>query len=192
MMLEELTAVATVELPVRAFADHLKLGSGFTDDGSEDAVLEVCLRSAMAAIEVRIGKALMTRRFRWELTRWSANGEQVLPISPIVMVNAVTLVDRQGVETVVDAARYVLERDSQTPKIVGNLPPVPDGGRVVLTFDAGFGDWDALPADLRQAVLLQAASFYENRSGEGRVNGLPFGVSALIEAYRPIRIGGVR
>jgi uncharacterized phiE125 gp8 family phage protein len=191
-MLEELTAVATVDLPVRVFADHLKLGSGFADDGSEDAVLEICLRSAMAAIEVRIGKALMTRSFSWELTRWGAEGEQVLPIAPVVVVNAVTLVDRGGVETVVDTAGYVLERDSQRPKIVGVLPSIPDGGRVVLVFDAGFGDWDAVPADLRHAVLLQAASFYENRAGEGRVNGMPFGVSALIEAYRPIRIGGAR
>ncbi len=190
MMLEELTTVAAVDLPVRVFADHLKLGSGFADDGSEDAVLEVCLRSAMAAIEVRIGKALMTRRFSWELTRWGADGEQVLPIAPVVMMNAVTLVDRLGVETVVDAAGYVLERYNQRPKIVGVLPSIPDGGRVVLTFDAGFGDWGAVPADLRHAVLLQAAAFYENRAGEGRVNGMPFGVSALIEGYRPIRIGG--
>lgn len=192
MMLEELTAIATADLPVLVFADHLKLGSGFEDDGSEDAVLEVCLRSAMAAIEVRIGKALMTRRFQWELTRWGVDDEQVLPIAPVVAVNSVTLVDRGGVETVVDPAEYVLERDSQRPKIVGVLASIPDGGRVVLSFDAGFGDWDAVPADLRHAVLLQAASFYENRAGEGRVNEMPFGVSALIEAYRPIRIGGVR
>ena len=192
MMLEELTAIASADLPVRVFADHLKLGSGFADDGSQDAVLEVCLRSAMAAIEVRIGKALMTRSFRWELTRWGAEGEQSLPIAPVVTVNAVTLVDRVGVETVVDAAGYVLERDSQRPKIVGGFPGIPDGGRVVLTFDAGFGGWGAVPADLRHAVLLQAAAFYENRAGEGRVNGMPFGVSALIEAYRPIRIGGAR
>lgn len=191
-MLEELTAVATADLPVRVFADHLKLGSGFADDGSEDAVLEVCLRSAIAAIDVRIGKALMTRSFRWELTRWGEDGEQALPIAPVVAVSAVTLVDRVGVETVVDAASYALERDSQRPKIVGNLPSISDGGRVVLSFDAGFGDWGAVPADLRHAVLLQAAAFYENRAGEGRVNGMPFGVSALIEAYRPIRIGGAR
>ena len=192
MMLEELTAVATADLPVRAFAEHLKLGSGFTDDGSDDAVLEVCLRSAMAAIEVRIGKALMTRSFRWELTRWIAYGEQALPIAPVVAVNSVTVVERSGAETVVDSGRYVLERDSQRPKIVGSLPSIPDGGRVILAFDAGFGGWVSVPADLRQAVLLQAASFYENRAGEGRVNGMPFGVSALIEGYRPIRIGAVR
>ena len=132
----------------------------------------------------------MTRSFSWELTQWRAGGVQVLPIAPVVVVSGVTLVDRAGAVTVVDAANYALERDSQRPKIVGNLPSIPDGGRAVLTFDAGFGDWDAVPADLRHAVLLQAAGFYENRAGEGRVNGMPFGVSALIEAYRPIRIGG--
>ncbi len=191
-MLEELTAVAAADLPVREFAEHLKLGSGFADDGSEDAVLEVCLRSAMAAIEVRIGKALMTRRFSWELTRWGADGEQTLPIAPVVAVTSVTFVDRLSVETILDAASYVLERDSQRPKIVGILPSIPESGRVILTFDAGFGDWTGVPADLRHAVLLQAAAFYENRAGEGRANGMPFGVGALIEAYRPIRIGGVR
>ena len=192
MMLEELTAVASADLPVRAFAEHLKLGSGFSDDGSEDAVLEVCLRSAMAAIEVRIGKALMTRSFRWELTRWISPDRQGLPVAPVVLMNLVTLVDSSGLETIVDPARYTLERDSQRPNIVGTLPSIPSGGCAVLAFDAGFGGWAAVPADLRQAVLLQAASFYENRAGEGRVNGMPFGVTALIESYRPMRIGGVR
>lgn len=191
-MLEELTAITTAELPVRAFADHLKLGSGFADDGSQDAVLEVCLRSAMAAIEVRIGKALMTRSFQWELTRWIVEGQQVLPIAPVVGVGSVTIVDVAGAQAVVDASAYVLEKDSQRPRIVGTLPNIPEQGRAVLVFDAGYGGWDEVPADLRHAVLLQAASFYENRAGEGRVNGMPFGVSALIEAYRPIRIGGAR
>lgn len=191
-MLEELTAVATIDLPIRAFAEHLKLGSGFADDGSEDAVLEVCLRSAMAAIEVRIGKALMKRSFRWELTRWISKTAQGLPIAPVSAVNSVILVDGVGVETLVDGHIYMLERDAQNPRISGDLPSIPDKGRAILEFDAGYGGWDDVPADLRQAVLLQAASFYENRTGEGRVNGMPFGVNALLEGYRPIRIGGVR
>lgn len=191
-MLEELTSIATVDLPMRAFAEHLKLGSGFTDDGSQDSVLEVCLRSAMSAIEVRIGKALMTRSFKWELTRWYSNNAQGLPIAPIVALNSVTLVDAAGVETIVECGAYILERNMQNPRVVGNLPAIPSRGRAVLRFDAGFGGWDSVPADLRQAVLLQAASFYENRAGEARVNGMPFGVNALLEAYRSIRIGGVR
>lgn len=192
MMLEEITSIQTSDLPIRAFAEHLKLGSGFSDDGAEDTVLEVCLRSAMAAIEVRIGKALLTRSFQWELIRWMSGGRQSLPVAPVVSVNSVMIMDRAGVQTVVDPAKYVLERDSHTPNIIGNFPSIPDGGRAILSFDAGFGDWASIPADLRQAVLLQAASFYENRSGAVGVNGLPFGVAALIEAYRAIRVGGAR
>ena len=51
MNLIELTTIPSAEIPVRAFADHLKLGSGFADDGSQDDLLEGYLRAAMAAIE---------------------------------------------------------------------------------------------------------------------------------------------
>ena len=48
-----------------------------------------------------------------------------------------------------------------------------------------------MPADLRQAVFLLAAHFYENRGDGRRVSGsMPFGVLVLIEAYRATRIGG--
>ncbi len=49
-----------------------------------------------------------------------------------------------------------------------------------------------MPADLRQAVFLLAAHYYENRSRRrGRCSGsMPFGVLVLIEAYRTARIGG--
>ena len=48
-----------------------------------------------------------------------------------------------------------------------------------------------MPADLRQAVFLLAAHFYENRAeGAAAAGSLPFGVLVLIEAYRATRIGG--
>ena len=51
MILTEVSAPEAAVVPVRAFAGHLALGSGFEDDGSQDAVLELYLRAAMAAIE---------------------------------------------------------------------------------------------------------------------------------------------
>ena len=65
-------------------------------------------------------------------------------------------------------------------------------GQAEIRFTAGFGEaWDEVPADLRQAVFLLAAHFYENRA-EGAVSAgsMPFGVLVLIEAYRATRIGG--
>ena len=70
MMLSELTTVPAGALPVQALKDHLRLGSGFADDGMQDALIEGYLRAAMAAIEARIGKVLIARRFRWVLEDW--------------------------------------------------------------------------------------------------------------------------
>ena len=53
MILTELSAPPSTAVPVRALAEHLRLGSGFADDGSQDQLLELYLRSAMAAIEAR-------------------------------------------------------------------------------------------------------------------------------------------
>ncbi len=195
MMLVELTSVPGGVLPVAEFAAHLHMGTGFADDGSEDAVLEAYLRAAIAAIEARIGKALITRRFSWQLTAWRKADAQGLPVAPVQAVTALRLVDRQGGDTLVSADDYRLEKDSQRPRLrsMGScLPAIPAGGTVEIEFDAGYGpDWAQIPVDLAQAVFLLAAHFYENRRGEeGRDALLPFGVMALIEGYRSVRIFG--
>ncbi len=196
MILTEVNAPPSAAVPVRAFAEHLRLGSGFEDDGSQDAVLELYLRSAMAAIEARLGRALLARDFSWTVTRWREDACQGLPIAPVRSVAEVRLVDAEGEETLVDPQVWSVLRDSQRPRLVGkfgrNLPKIPRSGHAEIRFSAGFGDgWDAVPADLRQAVFLLAAHFYENRA-EGAVpaGSLPFGVLVLIEAYRATRIGG--
>jgi uncharacterized phiE125 gp8 family phage protein len=76
--------------------------------------------------------------------------------------------------------------------VTGSLPVIPLGGRVEISFTAGFGvAWADVPADLRQAVMLLAAQFYETRHdvGDG-VAGLPVAVQALIERWRTVRILG--
>jgi uncharacterized phiE125 gp8 family phage protein len=196
MVLTEVSAPPATAVPVRGFAEHLRLGSGFADDGSQDAVLELYLRAAMAAIEARLGRALLARDFAWTVTRWREDASQGLPIAPIRTVDAITLVEADGSETLVDPESWSVLRDSQRPRLVGrfgrNLPKIPRGGHAEVRFTAGFGpDWDDVPADLRQAVFLLAAHFYENRTDGGTVAGsMPFGVLVLIEAYRATRLGG--
>ncbi|MCA8870024.1 MAG: head-tail connector protein [Rhodobacteraceae bacterium] len=197
MMLVELTTIPAAVLPVSEFAAHLHLGSGFADDGSQDSILEAYLRAALAAIEARIGKALIERDFTWSVTAWRERSSQGLPIAPVNAINAVKVVDRVGGETVIDDAGFYLERDSQRPRLVANagaLPSIPAGGSADVEFTAGFGpSWADIPVDLAQAVFLLAAHYYENRNGAGgRDTLMPFGVMALIETYRSVRLFGAR
>ena len=195
MMLTEETAIPTVALPVQALKDHLRLGSGFSDAGMQDAMIEGYLRAALAAIEGRIGKALIARRFKLMLQDWRSVGEQPLPVAPVSAVVSVTLIDAAAVATVVAASRYRLVPDISRPKLAAVgvlLPVVPNDGRVEIVFDAGFGAaWAAVPADLAQAVLLLAAEYYENRHDlGGRMPGLPVAVQVLIERWRTVRVLG--
>ena len=193
MMLVEETSVPLAALPIAELKAHLRLGSGFAEDDVQDAVLESFLRAALAAAEARTGKVLIEREFSWTLENWRTAEAQVLPVAPVGSVNAVVLIDRVGVETVISADTYRLLQDRQRPRlcpVAGALPMVPTDGAVRVEMTAGFGPgWDGLPADLAQAVLMLAAHYYEYRHDTALSGGcMPFGVTSLLERYRPVRI----
>lgn len=195
MMLIEQTTVPSAALPVAEFKDHLRLGTGFADDGVQDSVLEAYLRAAISGIEARTGKALITRAFAWTLTAWRDLGAQTLPIAPVSAITGLTITDRLGAEEVIDPARYALEPDTHRPRLVSTglvLPSIPVGGSATIAFDAGFGPaWDDVPPDLGQAVKILAAYFYENRgSGSGSEAEMPQAVAMLVNRWRVTRLFG--
>ena len=195
MMLIEETAVPPAALPLAEFKTHLRLGTGFTDDDIQDALLESFLRAAVSAIEARTGKILIERSFSWTLTLWRDVDGQTLPVAPIRAITSLTLRNRADEEEVVDPGHYRLEPDSQRPLIRPSgavLPAIPLGGTAEIGFVAGMAaDWAGLPADLGQAVLLLATHYYENRNETALGGGcMPFGVTSLIERYRIVRLFG--
>jgi uncharacterized phiE125 gp8 family phage protein len=193
MHLTELTPIPAASLPVAAFRDHLRQSSGFADAVSDDALLVQYLRAAIAQVEGRTGRALLARDFALRLTRWRDGYAQALTIAPVSAVTSVTLLDAGGGETLVAPQIYILQADSARPRLVAAgtaLPMIPTGGSVVIVLTAGFGPvWEDIPADLRQAVLLLAAQYYEGRDTGGSAD-MDFGVRALLERWRDIRLGG--
>ena len=195
MLLTELTSVSGAALPVQGLKDHLRLGTGFSDSGMQDGLLEGYIRAGMAVIEGRTGKALMTRQFKLTLQDWRDGSEQALPVAPVSAVVSLTLYDRANGATVIAADRYRLVQDTHRPKVVGAgylLPVVPMDGRVEVVFAAGFGAaWANVPPDLQQAVFLLAANYYEHRNEFAESQpGLPYPVQALIERWRTVRVLG--
>ena len=198
MFLVEESAPAVEALPIAGLRDHLRIGSGFAlaDDPAEEAALAGFLRAAIATIEARTGKVLLTRRFTLRLDDWRDAQSQPLPLAPVLSVDGVRIDDGRGNVAEVDPARYRLVPDGQRPRLEAAgtfLPAIPRRGFVVVTFTAGFGaDWAGVPPDLAQAVMLLAARYHEDRSFEGTVAAMPQGVAALIERWRAVRVLGGR
>lgn len=193
-MMVEVTMVPSAALPVAALTEHLRLARGFSDDGSQDATLERCLRAACAAIEARIGKALFQRRFLLTLSGWQAADAHVLPLAPIQRIDALRVITRAGTETIVDGSDYYLQPDRHRPvlKATGlRLPEPAQGGTIEVEFTAGYADhWEGIPADLQQAVMVLAGEYWgQEINPQG---GLPFAVAVLLEPHRPLRLQAVR
>lgn len=119
MLLIEQTAVPSLALPLQDFKDHLRLGTGFADDSVQDALAEGYLRAAMAAIEGRIGKALIARNFLLTVNLWRDDMEQAFPLAPVSAILSVTPRDALGAGTAVAAGSYRLRKDMHRPKIAG-------------------------------------------------------------------------
>lgn len=196
MMLTERAEVPASALPVAALIDHLRLGTGFEGEAVESALAEGYLRRAIAAVERRTGKALLAREFTLTLERWRDAEAEPLPVAPVSHVISVTLTDRAGRESVVAESRWRLIRDTQRPRLAATgalLPAVPRGGSVAVVMEAGFGGWDRVPGDLAQAVMLLAAQYHDLREEGPAGRPMPFGVEALLQPWRTVRLlGGAR
>ncbi|MDF2232954.1 head-tail connector protein [Albimonas sp. CAU 1670] len=191
-MLSELEPAPWAPIPLAELAAHLRLPEGLEEQ--ERGALELYARAAGAAVEGMTGKALISRKFTWTVTRWRDAFSAPLPIAPVSWIDAVTMLDAEGGWQAADPSTYVLVPSAHRPRIEGArgraLPAVPVGGRIEVELTAGFGeDWNAIPADLRQAVMLLAAQYYEQRQVTADpVREAPYGVEALVARHREIRL----
>lgn len=193
MMLVETTTVPEAALPLSDFRAHLRQGTGFAEESVQDAVLVSFLRAAISAIEGRTGRVLLEQGFAFRLDRWRQPDRIDLPVAPVASVTGIEIVAADGQGTPISPEAWRLVPDSQGPRIAAlaaALPTIPTGGHAVVTFVAGYGPgWADLPADLRQAVMMLAAHYYEYRNDTALDAGcMPFGVSALVERYRKMRL----
>ncbi|MGB0439874.1 MAG: head-tail connector protein [Paracoccaceae bacterium] len=193
MMLIEQTQVPDAALPVAELEAHLRLSSGFGTGVSQEALLMSFLRAALAAIEGWTDKVLIARGFTYTVRSWRQARSQPLPVAPIRAVSAVQMVTPAGAEAAMTAEWY-LQADMVRPVLSaphGAFDAIPTGGMAQIHFTAGFGPtFGDVPADLRQAVLLLAAHYYEYRDETALSEGcMPFGVTALLARYRKMRLG---
>ncbi|MEM0990723.1 MAG: hypothetical protein AAGK00_17785 [Pseudomonadota bacterium] len=193
MLLKETTPAAVTPVPLDEFADHLRLGHGFVDDGSQNGLLDLYLRNATAVVERRTGQALIRRPYQLQSAGFDRHGHLSLPVGPVSTIDGFRYVT-PGSTITLDPEDWVLEPGTARQRITGPgggpLWAMPMGAVAEVDFQAGYGlAWTDIPDDLTQAVILLAAHYYENRFGDAPGDdGIPYGVLAIVESHRAVRL----
>jgi uncharacterized phiE125 gp8 family phage protein len=159
--------------------------------------LEPYLFAATDHIETITNRRCLTQTWKMFLDCFPGSGVIHLPYSPLVSVAHVKYTDSTGTQRTFAATEYgvstartpgaiVLEYQKDWPTdTLRNTDPVE------VQFTCGYGLPTQVPHQLRQAIRMLAAHFYEHREAViiGTTSAidekeLPFAVSALIAPFR--------
>lgn len=162
---------------------HLRL-----EATEEDALLTALLTAARVMLEAETRRAFVTQDWRLILDDWPATWI-ALPLAPVAAVTSVKVAAMSGAMLALDPAFYEVDAKGEPPRVAakrGQAWPMPATrlGGIEVDFTAGYGAAASVPAPLKQAVLLLAAHWFENREPVGNGAELPLTVSALAARYR--------
>ena len=158
----------------------------------DDTYLSTLITTATQIIEHETRRALINRSFAFQLEGFPADGEIILPRSPLSSVTSVTYTDAAGATQTLSSSVYhtysvngvgrvVLKSTESWPATQGT-----GGLDVTVNFVAGYGaSASNVPAALRHAALLQATHLYDNRTAVGptQLYEVPMTVQRLIVQY---------
>lgn len=180
MLLSQLVPASGLPVSLTALKQHCRV-----DHGDEDSVLLGNLDAATMAVGAASGRVLMPEI--WRLAIPGATGDVVLPRSPVRDLQAISYFDSAGVEQSVDVANFHLFADEDRAVVrpkSGQSWPSAQARDDALRIDFTVG-YEQLPNNLRQAILMLAGYWYEQRgtaSSEGAE--IPRSVDYLISLSR--------
>ncbi|MBA4203373.1 head-tail connector protein [Pannonibacter phragmitetus] len=155
----------------------------------EDALLEHYIKAARQHVEALTRRALITQTLQVMLDAWPAGRAVRLPVGPVQDVLAVNLMDGDGVPQPLPSGAWRFYRGSEPGSLraAPGMGPVEPVNGIQIEFIAGYGpNGSSVPEPLRQAILLLAAHWYENREASVEFgNGtMPQALDRLLSTYR--------
>jgi uncharacterized phiE125 gp8 family phage protein len=158
----------------------------------DDALISTLIVSARRRIEALTRLRLITQGWSHFLDFWPPGGLVELRLSPVSAVSDVIIYSDLDVPFTVDPAHYFLDATSNPPRVVfrqGRTPSPPGrrGKGIEVRLTAGFGLAAAVPADVKQAILLLVADAYAHR-GDESTQATPPAALELLHAYRVMRL----
>jgi len=194
MGLKLITPPATTPVTLAEAKQHLHVV-----DSDDDAIIAIYLDAATKATEAFLGRALIDQTWDLVLDAFpTANNLEIkIPKPPLISVLQIAYDDAAGDEQILTGSSYYVDTASEFGWVVpqGTLSwptPIDAINSVRVRFRAGYLDnnsppQNAVPGDIKSAVLLTLGSFYEQR--ESMVIGtivynLPWGVENLLRQHR--------
>ena len=166
------------------------------DGADEDALIATLITAARLHLESVTGRALLTQSWRLVLDAWPAGGEVRLPVAPLSALTAIRAFDEDGDEHAIGLAQFLVEAGGTParlvlPGTVAGMPVLRQRFGIEIDYVAGFGDAADVPQELKQALLVLVAHWFEHRdavviAGSGAV--IPFGFDRLIAPWREVRL----
>lgn len=164
-----------------------------TDEGDEVNLIVNLIKSVRVHFEKRTGLSFLEKTY--ETFFKHDESPFILPVSPVISVDKVELVDHEGTKTELTLnstyhkkGLYELEIIPYSLSTVSN-PWYSFSGiyDLLVTYKAGYGDDDTedMPEDLKQAMLKQVIRWYDNRDDFLEGTLLPE-VDRVVNLYKKI------
>lgn len=135
----------------------------FIDGNDEDDLLLRLIKAATTAAEQITGRALITQTIEESFDCFPDN--LTLSLAPVQSVSSISYLDENGDSQTLVVADYVVDAVSVPTRIClapdKNWPLIQNTVNAVkVTYIAGYGDASAVPADIKQAILMKAGKMY--------------------------------
>jgi uncharacterized phiE125 gp8 family phage protein len=183
--------VAPTDEPVAIGEARVQVNLEAGDD-SFDTELTIYMKAARAHAEELTGTALMTQKLLMRASSWCDLDK--LPSAPLQSIESIKYLDGLGVEQTLDSAVYEAVLVGMRPFVrlkAGQCFPstlcVRDAIRV--TAPAGYGAVEAIPDDVKLAMLLMIGEWFRERemSGAADTESVPNAARSLLKPHRRFR-----
>jgi len=161
------------------------------DDDGQDDLVSGLVRAARLMVESISRRLMIEQRWRVVMDRWPQGGRIPLPLSPLIAVDGVKVLDAAGIATELAGDSIVLEAASDPPCMAVSDAPQPGKPRngIEIALRAGYGATpDAVPAPLRLAIKILVAHWFENRGDVIGEQILPPEAMSLVAPFQRARL----
>ena len=145
------------------------LGAGApSSNTTSDPLITALIKAARQQAELELRRALITQTVDAYLDSFPSGDDTTIRLPPLSAITSIVYTDDAGVEQTLDAARYTVDSQSSparvTPAYGYSWPATRDKVNAVrVRFTAGYGAASAVPACIKQWMLLQIKALYDNR-----------------------------